>query len=459
MNKYFKNLNTSLPSDILSYKLSGNLSKANELIDLRLKDENLSEALKGSLLVQKEIIKRIPRCYKYSFDEALELIRNEIEDFTAEELQALIDDRAFEWTFIDGKIYVVNSFLGTIKRFENIAKRCKNYVPEKMEDVRAYNVVTAMEKDGYMAQRVKVKAFLKLKDEKFEKGLNYLVHIPIPKECSIMKDVKIEEIYPNDGIIDDNNASQRTVCWEKCLEENQEFYVVYSYICHYEYVKLDKPGIDKKYDFDVNEEYPHIAFTPYIKQVCEEITKGISDPLQKAKAIYDFITINMKYAYQPSYFLKDNIPETCLKLRRGDCGVFALTFITLCRCAGIPAVWESGLVVEKKGIDSHDWAKFYVEPYGWLYADPSFGIGAVGHKYPKGRDYYFGNLDCYRMVANSGFQKEFTKAKKFFRSDPYDNQSGEIESEKQGYINGSDYIADTESLVLERIYKEEENYG
>lgn len=451
MNHYFKYLDTSLPTDILAYKLNGNLKKATELIDKRLKDDNLSESLKGSLLVQKQIIKRIPHCYKYTFDEALQKIQNEIPDFTAKELQDLLDERAFEWAFIDGKIHVVNDFFDTIKRNKEIAKRCKNYVPEKMEDVRAYNVYNAMNEDGYMAQTVKIKTTLKLNDDKFEKGLKYLVHISIPKNCSIIKDVKIEEVYPKTGIIDDNDAPQRTVFWEETMEENHEFYVVYSYVCVYKYMKLDKPGVNKQYDFDLKEEYPHIVFTPYIKQITEEITKGINDPLLKAKAIYDFITINMKYAYQPSYFLKDNIPETCLKLRRGDCGVFALTFITLCRCVGIPARWESGLVVEEKGISSHDWCKFYVEPYGWIYADPSFAIGAVGHDFPKGREYYFGNLDCFRMVANSEFQKEFTKPKKYFRSDPYDNQGGEIESEKQGFIDNVDYKVKIEPLVLDRI--------
>ena len=451
MNHLFNYLDTSLPSDILAYKMNGNFKKANELIDLRLKDENLSNSLKGSLLVQKQILKRIPLCFKHSFNEALKIIQNEIEDFTAEELQTLLDNRMFEWIFIDGEIHVDNSFFDTMKRYEYIARRCKNYVPEKIENVRAYDVYTSMEKDGYMAQRVKLKASLILKDEKFEVGLRYLVHLPIPKECSIIKDVQIEEIYPNTGIIDGNDVFQRTVSWDEKMEENHEFYVVYSYICHCDYVKLDKPGIAKKYDFDLGEEYPHIVFTPYIKQVTEQITKDIEDPLLKAKSIYDFITKNMNYAYQPSYFTKDNIPETCLRLRRADCGGFALTFITLCRCAGIPAVWESGLVAEKKGSSNHDWAKFYVEPYGWLYVDPAFGICAVGHNFPKGREYYFGNLDCYRMVANSGFQKEFANPKQYFRSDPYDNQNGEIESEKKGFIDGIDYKTNVENILLERI--------
>lgn len=56
---------------------------------------------------------------------------------------------------------------------------------------------------------------------------------------------------------------------------------------------------------------------------------------------------------------------------------------------------------------AHDWAQFYVEPYGWLYADPSFGGGAAREHNEARRLHYFGNLDPYRMVANTQFQGNF----------------------------------------------------
>ena len=42
----------------------------------------------------------------------------------------------------------------------------------------------------------------------------------------------------------------------------------------------------------------------------------------------------------------EKIPETCALGLTGDCGVLALLFLTLCRCAGIPAQWQSGLTAE-----------------------------------------------------------------------------------------------------------------
>jgi transglutaminase-like putative cysteine protease len=110
----------------------------------------------------------------------------------------------------------------------------------------------------------------------------------------------------------------------------------------------------------------------------------------------------------------------------------ALLFITLCRCSGIPAGWQSGLITRPDFCGAHDWATFYIAPFGWLYADPSFGTGAVRQKNEERRLFYFGNLDPFRMVANTQFQTDFTNPKDFWRADPYDNQSGEIETLHHG---------------------------
>ena len=75
---------------------------------------------------------------------------------------------------------------------------------------------------------------------------------------------------------------------------------------------------------------------------------------------------------------------------------------------------------------------FYVEPYGWLFADPSFGGSAFRANRKELHDFYFGNLDPFRMVANNDVCNEFEPAKKYLRSDPYDNQIGEIEYDDYG---------------------------
>ncbi len=105
------------------------------------------------------------------------------------------------------------------------------------------------------------------------------------------------------------------------------------------------------------------------------------------------------------YFTILQIPEYAVLNQKGDCGVQALLFITRCRCAGIPARWQSGLFVTPYSQGCHDWAQFYIAPYGWLFADPSFGGSGYRSGNLEKQEHYFGNLDPWRMVANSEFKK------------------------------------------------------
>lgn len=112
----------------------------------------------------------------------------------------------------------------------------------------------------------------------------------------------------------------------------------------------------------------------------------------------------------------------------------ALAFITLCRAMGVPARWQSGSNVRPDRISSHDWAQFYIAPYGWLYADLSAGAGAYRAGDYEFWDHYFGNIDTMREINCTEFQASFEPPKHFMRADPYDNQSGEIEYEDRGLI-------------------------
>ena len=184
--------------------------------------------------------------------------------------------------------------------------------------------------------------------------------------------------------------------------------------------------------FHLEELHPHIVFTPYIKALTEELTAGLDNPVQKARAIYDFITKKVKYSYMRDYFGLENIAESCARSFRGDCGVQALLYITLCRCASIPSRWQSCLNAAPDSVGAHDWAESYIAPYGWFFVDPSFGGGANRAGLEERRLFYFGNLDPFRMVANREFQAEFTPPKVHWRADPYDNQTGEVEYEDRG---------------------------
>ena len=152
------------------------------------------------------------------------------------------------------------------------------------------------------------------------------------------------------------------------------------------------------------------------------------------------------------YFTIECIPEYCAINLKGDCGVQALLFITLCRMSGIPARWQSGLYATEYYTGCHDWAQFYVAPYGWVFADPSSGGSAWRAGEKERWNYYFGNLDIFRMPANSEIQKEFIPEKKWLRIDPIDNQRGEFEYEDHG-LRFSQLDVSQELISMEDIVK------
>ena len=95
-------------------------------------------------------------------------------------------------------------------------------------------------------------------------------------------------------------------------------------------------------------------------------------------------------------------------------------------------------------------AQFYIAPYGWLFADPSFGGSSRRAGNEERRQFYFGNLDPFRMPANSAFQHEFMPPKKFMRQDPTDNQYGECEYEDRA-LRSSEYETKHEILGICQI--------
>lgn len=459
INDTLKFQSYGLPDDILRRKMHGDYAGAIRLIDRRLADEATPQAMRCSLEVQKLICKLLPTEYPYSRDEALEIIREKIPEFTEEEFDDYVDERRIRWIYVSGEMRFFNRFFSSLcKAAPGFAQRAGVKMPGvesatggSKEDSRLDIAMKKMKQNGSMTNRIRIRATVKIKDEFFSPGMFVRAHLPIPAACQQQSDIHIERIWPENGMIAPEDAAHRTVCWEENLLENHEFLVEYSYLHTAKFTDAyNGKGSPSDLRCDTQEQAPHIVFTPYIKALCEELTQGIDDPLLKARAFYDFITINMKYTYMPSYIMLENMVESCARNFTGDCGIFALLFLTMCRCVGIPAQWQSGLTAEPDFIGGHDWVRFYVEPYGWIFADPSYGTAAVRAGKEERRQFYFGNLDPYRMVANREFYENFTIPKEQWRADPYDNQLGEIESADRGYCF-DEYERSKEILLCEEV--------
>ena len=134
---------------------------------------------------------------------------------------------------------------------------------------------------------------------------------------------------------------------------------------------------------------PKTAFTPsdYLKprgletisekieKIAEATTQGIQDPMEKARAIYQYVFKHMRYDKSGAgWGLGDSI-YAC-DIGKGNCTDFHSLFIVLARASHIPARFQMGIPLpdSKEGEPSgsyHCWAEFYIEGKGWIPVDIS----------------------------------------------------------------------------------------
>lgn len=443
-NHFFRQTGIGLPQHVQHLKEAGYFARAIAIVDRLLADPTTPRCMKENLEAQREIMVRLPAQFPWTKEEGLKRVQEDIPDFTMAELEKYMDAGRITWIFVEGQEKLVGSFFGTLCKEPEIAAR----LPKKEVDPtqvshevvdrtdRLERCAAIMREKGSMSARIRIRHTLEIKPEAFVPGETYRVFIPLPADCIQQSEMEIVDCYGRPTAVCAGEADTCTIHWEEKMEENHPFWVEYSYKHTAPYADPAKITADAAQpEFFTGELEPHIVFTPYIKALCAEITEGLTDPVSKARAIYDYITTRVKYSFMPDYFVETNIPDSCLRTLRGDCGVQALAFITLCRCAGIPAKWQSGLVADPvSGAGMHDWAMFYVAPHGWMFADPSFGGSAHRAGNEARRQHYFGNLDIYRCVTTNTFMADFRPESRYFRHDPYDNQRGEVEDSRRGYL-------------------------
>lgn len=456
MDYELSDLSYPLPEDVERLKSYGDLKGALTLI-AHWETRELPQALRKRLAIEKEVIKMMGiNEYPYDFAEASQLMAESFKDYQVEELTTLKETGQVDWVFVEGQPYFQRRFLlNLIKTHSEYAERLYSVETNETDLLRQKELkenIRIMQEKGGRKVKIHLKASIQVNKEQERPGELVRVHLPIPKECQQISDIQIIKTEPEATLIAPATAAQRTVYFETILAENQVFSVEYSYINQVSYVDLDAALVtEEKPTIGLEEQLPHIRFTPYLTALLEEIVGSETNQLKKARLIYDFVTTKINYSFMREYFTVNNISEYAAANLKGDCGVQAILFITLCRIAKIPAKWQSGLYVSKYYTGCHDWAQFYIAPYGWVFADLSFGGGAYRNGDLARWNYYFGNLDIFRMPANSEIQKDFVPVKRQVRADPIDNQRGEFEYETAGlpyaYLTVKQELISMEELV------------
>lgn len=127
--------------------------------------------------------------------------------------------------------------------------------------------------------------------------------------------------------------------------------------------------------------------------------KMADTPLTKARALYDYIIDNMRYAKEGTYGTGD--ANYACDSKSGNCTEFHSFFISLARSAGIPSRFAVGAAIPSErnegGVNGyHCWAEFYAEGQWWP-VDIS-----EANKYSALATYYFGHHPANRIEFSKG---------------------------------------------------------
>jgi len=195
----------------------------------------------------------------------------------------------------------------------------------------------------------------------------------------------------------------------------------------------------------LTEEPPHVVFTPLVRHLADSLTAGETNPIKMVRNFFYWIDQNIPWASALEYSTFECIPDYVITQGHGDCGMKTFLLMSMARCKGIPARWQSGWMLHPGEENLHDWAEIWYPGVGWIPVDMSFGLQKSAD--PLLKEFYLSGIDTYRMIVNDGFAREFDPPKKHLRSEPFDFQRGEVEWAKGNlYFNQWDYHLNVVSI-------------
>lgn len=450
--------NKSTTEDILKKIEDGNFLDATKMINIKLLEEGLSDTEKLDLKFELERMERIRLDFSKNEDFVLEYIKKYLPESNTDSMKIWRNEGYLEYKFIDGELRYFNRTHSNFFRVYDVAKNIKqkidpsenildNFCVEKINDFYSNN------QDEYIFGNpieIIINYRLTVEADAVPEGEIIRCWLPYPREGN-KRQTKIELLEKGDVInkqfvIADNKNLQRTIYFEKRAEkgEKTEFNYSVKYISNFERFNISPEKVreynknSEIYTEFTKEEYPHIIFTDKIKALSNKIVGTEKNPYLITKKIFEWINNNIPWAGAREYSTIRNISDYCITNLWGDCGIKTITFITLARFNGIPARWQSGWMLHPVEVNLHDWGEFYLEGYGWVPVDQSFGI------MPSDEDnvkyFYLGGMDAFRFITNDGFSRPLFPAKVFPRSETVDFQRGEVEWRGGNiYFNKWDY--------------------
>lgn len=443
---------------------AGNFTRAQQLIQDRISQGSLSAEQICGLKLQSELLARI----RLDFNRDEKYVKNALAKYypnlSNEQIADWETSKELEMKVIDGEKTYFRNTVPNLFRINAEAKKRK----VKVDGIRKSSLDSYLQsylpgviktakstgKSRVLPVKFKLNYTLSVKPNAVPAGEIVRAWLPFPRsDRERLADVQLVRASEINYIIAPEDYAHKTIYMEKrSIEDTPTVFkmsVTYNAFNEWHHISQDnfKPydKNSKTFKTFTAEKKAHILFTPRIKALSKKIVGEEKDPLTVTKLIYKWIGENIPWTSALEYSTIPNIPMYCVNNMRGDCGIKALLFITLCRYNGIPAKWQSGWYLYPDNINLHDWSEVYFEGIGWLPVDPDFNYQDIEDK--DAREFFFSGADAYRLIVNDDFSRDFFPAKLHPRSETVDFQRGEVEWKGGNlYFNTWNYRMEVEYL-------------
>ena len=408
---------------------------------------------------EKEKQERIAKDFRRSYQEVKDYVAGRLPDVTDEQMEAWSASNRLENRIIDGER---RYFRNAGPNLFRIDKGLVQNAPEPFEghvvdDAAVIPLIVDHAWETGEAAGVprtfQVRYTLTVNADAVPAGETIRCWLPYPRaDVARQKNVELLGASEENPVLSAPSYPHSTLYMEKKAEAGKPtvFWEEFRYTALGEWHPLSASAVkpydksSKLYKEYTAERSTHIRFTPEIRALVKELSGSETNPYLLARRFFVYVNDNFPWASALEYSIQDNIPLYVLQEGHGDCGMVTLLYLTLCRCAGIPARWQSGFMMHPSGWNLHDWGELYFEGVGWVPVDMSFGIPSyavrteplVGEwaphsepqlSIPEAEFFYLGGIDPYRMIVNTDYSGVLNPHKRFPRSETVDFQRGEVE--------------------------------
>ena len=320
-----------LPDGVKSYKYHGDFAAEIAEIDAML-SRGVPAAMRERLELEKILAEGMMRDYSLTPADALAILRRRYPDLPDDAMETVLSSGFVDWRLVGGTLHLQDDAPANIRKtMGGWLEQFRTPVASIGERAWSAENVSLLREKGERSFRFRVCEELSVDEEFIRPGEMLTVHLPYPAETENQREITLLGAS-HEGIISD--ASHRTICFTAPSEIGQTFRVEFSYVSTSRYTALDPDRVTTDVsgaEIDLIEQYPHIRFTPYLRALAAELGGDEPNPLLRARRFYDYITQNVRYSYMRDYRIIDQLAEFPALNLRGDCGLQAILFITLCR--------------------------------------------------------------------------------------------------------------------------------